>query len=354
MKNFVGLDVGKKSIEAVRLYEGEKIQRFKCTTGPEGVASLLDWLDQTDHVSIEAGTLTFYLARKIQAHHIKITVLNAAQLAVIYNSKKKTDKEDALKLARLLARNPVEELPVVKIPSPEEDENRSLVNERSFYVTTRTKYINRVHGLLTSVGVVHTTRAMLGNHLNRKKVLEKSPLSIRNRLKRLCQSLDSTESLLEEIDQEVKETLKANPEYSTIAMSLPDVSPVAALTFMAYLGDCTQFKKSTQACSYAGLTPRINSSGETTRLGSIRQGCKPIRKIIIQTAWTIVRSDLEGPLGKFYQRTHSRIGKKKAAIAVARKTIETFYHMIRRKEYYRGSDYDMISRKMKRTLSMQI
>jgi len=354
VKNFVGLDVGKKNIEAVRIFENEKIQRFKCTTGPKGVASLIEWLDRKDHVAIEAGTITFYLARKIMEHDIKVTVLNAAQLAMIYNSKKKTDKEDALKLARLLARNPVEELPFVKIPSLEEEEKRALVNERSFYVTARTKYINRIHGILASVGIVHVTKTMLGNRANRKKVLDASPLSAQKRIARLCESLESTESLLEGIDQEVKETLRANPEYSTIAMSLPGVGPVATLTFMAYLGDCSQFQKSTQACAYAGLTPRINSSGETTRMGSIRPGCKAIRKIIMQTAWAIVRCDMEGPLRQFYQRTHGQIGKKKAAVAVARKTIETFYHMIRKKETYWGSDYDMISRKLKRTLSMEI
>ena len=91
MKNFIGLDVGKKSMEALRISEGEKIQRFNCTTGPKGVASLLEWLKPDDHVAVEAGTLTFYLARKIMEHNIEVTVLHPAQLAVIYNSKKKTD-----------------------------------------------------------------------------------------------------------------------------------------------------------------------------------------------------------------------------------------------------------------------
>ena len=217
-KNRVGLDVGKKNIEALRLLENDKIQRFQYTTGPKGVASLLEWLKSDDHVAIEAGTLTFYLARKIMENDINVTVLNAAQLALIYNSKKKTDKEDALKLARLLARNPVEELPFVKIPSEEEEAKRALVNERSFYVTARTKYINRIHSILVSVGIVDATKAMLANRKNREKVLEDIPLPIRSRVIRLCESLDSTESLLEEIDQEVKEILKANPEYSTIAM----------------------------------------------------------------------------------------------------------------------------------------
>ncbi|EMN01765.1 hypothetical protein LEP1GSC035_2638 [Leptospira noguchii str. 2007001578] len=43
-------------------------------------------------------------------------VLNPGDLATIYQSLKKTDKEDSLKIARLIQRFPIEELPVVPIP----------------------------------------------------------------------------------------------------------------------------------------------------------------------------------------------------------------------------------------------
>ncbi|EKR25171.1 hypothetical protein LEP1GSC087_1644 [Leptospira interrogans serovar Bataviae str. L1111] len=41
--------------------------------------------------------------------------MNPGDLATIYQSLKKTDKEDSLKIARLIQRHPIEELPTVPI-----------------------------------------------------------------------------------------------------------------------------------------------------------------------------------------------------------------------------------------------
>ena len=52
--------------------------------------------------------------------------MNPGDLATIYNSLKKTDKEDALKLARLIKSIPREELPEVTIPSEKEEDSRDI------------------------------------------------------------------------------------------------------------------------------------------------------------------------------------------------------------------------------------
>lgn len=72
---------------------------------------------------MEAGSTAFEVARAIESvPGVRVVVLNPGRLAVIYASMKKTDKEDALKLARLVETMPEDYLPTVTIPSVEEEE----------------------------------------------------------------------------------------------------------------------------------------------------------------------------------------------------------------------------------------
>ncbi|EMM72364.1 transposase domain protein [Leptospira weilii str. 2006001855] len=55
------------------------------------------------------GSQSFRIAKSILNKGIQVIVLNPGDLATIYQSLKKTDKEDSLKIARLIQRYPKEE-----------------------------------------------------------------------------------------------------------------------------------------------------------------------------------------------------------------------------------------------------
>lgn len=62
--------------------------------------------------------------------------------------------------------------------------------------------------------------------------------------------------------------------------------------------------------------------------------------MLVQAAWTASRT--KGTyLGAKYRKMASRIGKKKALIALAHTMLVSIYHMIKRKEPYKelGADY---------------
>jgi transposase len=66
---------------------------------------------------------------------------------MIWQSTKKTDKEDALKIAKFIQRYPEEELPLVSLPTEQEEELRQLISMKQFLVKMRTALINRLHAL---------------------------------------------------------------------------------------------------------------------------------------------------------------------------------------------------------------
>ena len=109
----VGIDISKRSLAVCRLSEGEKPERKTFKTDPEGMLRLAAWIQKDDLVALEAGNLAFYIARRLTPVCAKVFVLNPGQLFQITQSMKKTDKEDALILARFIQRTPAAELPIV-------------------------------------------------------------------------------------------------------------------------------------------------------------------------------------------------------------------------------------------------
>ncbi|EQA81365.1 transposase [Leptospira alstonii serovar Pingchang str. 80-412] len=118
---YVGIDCGKKSLEVVRINSENSLERRQFSTTESGISSLLKWLTLNDIVGLEAGSQSFRIAKSILNKGIQVIVLNRrlssflnpGDLATIYQSLKKTNKEDSLKIARLIQRYPIEELPVV-------------------------------------------------------------------------------------------------------------------------------------------------------------------------------------------------------------------------------------------------
>lgn len=348
VNNYVGIDLSKRSMEVVRLYEDGSKKRFKASTKIEGESRLLSWLKPDDIIVLEAGSQAFRISKRLINKGYEVLVLNPGDVRMIYASLRKTDPEDALKLARLAQRHPREELPLVRIPDDEEENNRRLSTEQEFWSNQKTMAKNRLHSLFTEAGLTQITKKDIATENNRAKVLILLPERYENEANRLQKVLHEIDENLNSISDEINSRLQENKSYVKIAMSLPGIGPVASHVFMSYLGDCSQFSSGKQVSYYAGLVPRVDQSGETERYGNIiKRGCKPIRRIMIQCAWALVRSTYGGTIREFYERLQVRVGKKKAIVATARKMLETFHAMIKNGELYWGVPEEIIDKKMR-------
>jgi hypothetical protein len=140
---YVGIDLGKRTWEmAIITRSGkfktneqgdaepeEKTTRYSGRTTAEGRLQLYGKLEAGDKVALEAGNLAFIMAKELgKVVGCSVRALNPHRLAIIYATDKKTDKEDALKLAQLVADRPDSRLPTVAIPSDEEMERRKVVS----------------------------------------------------------------------------------------------------------------------------------------------------------------------------------------------------------------------------------
>ncbi|KAA1293374.1 IS110 family transposase [Leptospira interrogans serovar Geyaweera] len=344
---YVGVDCGKKSIEVVRINSENSLERRQFSTTESGINNLLQWLTLNDIVGLEAGSQSFRIAKSILNKGVQVIVLNPGNLATIYQSLKKTDKEDSLKIARLIQRHPIEELPTVPIPNDEEEDNRRLCSEHENWTKQLTQGKNRLHSLFTQAGLTQITK----KHLRTKVSREASVTLLSDRYKkeaeRILKVLDLVELNLKLIEKEIQEALKKNKAYVQTIMSMPGIGMITSLAIMSYMGDCKRFSSAKQAAYYAGLVPRVDISGDTVRYGRIiNRGCHSIRRVIVQAAWSLVRCQYGGKIKEFYQRLYPKKGAKKSIIATSRKMIEVLYVMIRTGKLFDSMPENILNRKL--------
>ncbi|EKR91532.1 transposase, IS116/IS110/IS902 family [Leptospira santarosai str. CBC379] len=313
---YVGIDCGKKSLEVVRINsEGSLKERRQFSTTEIGINNLLKWLTQNDIVGLEAGTQTFRIAKSILNKGIQVIVLNPGDLATIYQSLKKTDKEDSLKIARLIQRFPIEELPTVPVPTDEEEDNRRLCSEQENWTRQLTQGKNRLHSLFTQAGLTHITKKHLRTKANRETSVALLPSRYQKEAERILKVLDLVEQNLKLIEEEIEEALRKNQTYTQTIMSMPGIGMITSLAILSYMGDCKRFSSAKQAAYYVGLVPRVDISGDSAYYGRIvNRGCHSIRRVIVQAAWSLVRCQHGGKLKEFYERLILKKGQKNRSL----------------------------------------
>lgn len=347
----VGIDLAKRTYVAHAIDPSkDKAVIWDGRTDEKGIERLCAKLRASDRVAIECCAFAFYLTKVLTAKvGCRVLVLNAGDLAIIYKSVKKTDLEDAGKLAWLLAKMEDNELPVVTPPSEQEEHRRALVSELASKKKARTVLINRLHSLFVRQGIVTITKENLRTADHREAWLVNLTGQTASESKRVQQELILLESHIEEIEAEIKLELKGDSKTSKL-MSIPGVGPTIAIAFLAYVGDGRRFSHARQVSHYVGLTPRVDSSGETTRIGNItKRGCTAIRSLIVQSAWAAVRTSKDHRLKLKYQELSARRGKGRAIVAVARRLLELMWVVLRTDTFYWETTKEELDFKMVRS-----
>ncbi len=190
----------------------------------------------------------------------------------------------------------------------------------------RTACINRIRGLLAEFGIVFPQKpAVLRQHLN--DVLEDASNDIagmaRLVLQRAQEHWQELEAHIQWCDQRIAAHQKDDEQVQRAA-ELKGVGPITASAVVATVGDFKQFKNGAQFGAWLGLTPKQNSSGGKTSLGSItKRGSNYLRTLLIQGAKAAVLTGKhnDDPISQWAQRLRERGGWQKAAVALANKLV---------------------------------
>lgn len=285
----------------------------------------------------EAGYCGYWIHEELEREGIKNIIVNPADVPTKdKEKKKKTNKVDSRKLGRSL-RN--KEIDGIYIRSKEVQEDRSLVRMRHRMVRKQTSSKNQIKGLLSFFGIF-MSEEKLNSHWSKKYILwiqeqskgtSGSSMSIRASIEELL----GLRKIIAQITKQIKELSNEEryKENVRLLCTIPGISVVTAMIILTELGNMNTYSRLDTLCSYVGLLPNENSTGEKeTRYGIIKRGNKFLKKVLIESSWVAIRKD--PALLQSFKEYRKRCIATKAIIKISRKLLNRIrYVLISGKEY---------------------
>ena len=336
-RRFVGIDLGKREYTMAIIGKTGKMSIHQGKTSIQGRQALYKKLERTDKVALEAGNLAFIVAREIMERAgSEVRVLNSAKLPFIWDAPTKTDKEDAMKLAHLIEERRDEKLPLVSLPSEKEMARRKLLANYSREVKGRTKTVNLLHALFVHQGHTTIVRKDLATAEKRLAAIELLHGQEREEAEWLLKHLDLHDQRIQELKMKIQREAKTDEDMQCL-QTIAGVGPVVAYAYVAHIGDGSRFGSGSQVSNYLGFVPRLDYSGTIRRQGHItKRGNGYLRGLLVQAAWSMVRSKKGGALREMYlyKTSEKGLSKKKTIVAVGRRMAELMYSVLRNKTNY--------------------
>ena len=306
-----------------------RLQTFALTQA--GLESFKQLLHPDDALAVEASQNVYFFLRQIRGCVARVVVVNTYKFAPIAKSKKKTDKHDALTLARYLKMNG---LPEVSVPDDGIIQLRHLLQARDSLVEMTTRLKNMGHAALVRNGVALSRKAFASNK-SRKKLLEIEGLT--------AADTQISATTLRQIEQLEAEAAKLESEIVGRGKGLKGVERLlqitglnllTAISLLAEIGEISWFDSSKQLVSYAGLATSVRQSGNRDRRGHItKEGRKRLRTIATRVVLSMVNRS-SSPLMDFYQKKKREKGSGKAICATARKLLVIIWVMLKKEADY--------------------
>ncbi len=246
----------------------------------------------------------------------------------------KTDKLDARGLAIPL-RNGT--LPEVWIPP---SQLRELLRLRIFLVRLRTQVKNRIHGTLArhNVQIPGTDLFGVEARLQLGARLPELPTHSRETVVDELAVLDFLEMQIEAAEKRLEAIMAVSAE-ADLLKTLPCVGKILSMVLMLEIGKVERFPAAAHLASYAGLVPRVHSSGGHTRMGQVCGNVNRNLKWAFVEAGNLVVINQRRLAGSHVVRLYQRLKKtknhQKAVVAVARHLAEAAYWVLTKQEAYR-------------------
>jgi len=330
---YVGLDVhAKESTFCVLDEHGKKLKTRRVRGHWDKVLLQLVMVKGPFAVCFEASTGYGYLYERLSRIAKRVVVAHPGHLRLIFRSKKKNDRVDAEKLAKLLF---LDEVPPVYVPSMDVRSWRRMIEYRHGLVGERTRLKNRLRALLRTRGIVAPKGLWFKAGVAWLKGLDFETDLDNLQRDILVDELEAFNQRIVRVETPLNATAQGHPGVQLL-MTIPGVGVRTAEAMMAYVDDPERFSDASKLSSYFGLVPSQDQSASINRLGRItREGPRTVRKLLVEAAWQGIRRSKR--IRAYYERMrHGDPERKKIAIvATAHYLVRVMHAMLRTGEVWR-------------------
>jgi transposase len=317
-----GLDLGDRYSYLFVLdnESGQMIEEGRLRTTPDDLRRRFDSGERMK-IAIEVGTHSTWVSRLLEECGHEVLIANPRKTRLIYGDKRKTDKLDAQKLARLARVDP-ELLYPIEHRGEESQAHLALIHSRDALVRSRTQLINHVRGTVKSFGARLSQCSAQSFH---KKVADQLPDELAEALEDVVAIIASLTEKIRDYERRIERVCRERyPQETGLLQQVAGVGMLTSLTFVLTLEDPDRFEKSRAVGAYLGLVPGKDQSGESDPGKRIsREGDEMLRWLLVGSAHYILGPFApDSDLRRHGEKIASRGGKnakKRAVVAVARK-----------------------------------
>ena len=290
---YVGMDVHKANY-TVCCYSIEKDKVFATVQMEPELKNIIQYLRRVEQnwdgdceflCGYEAGSLGYTLYQQLTHYEIDCVILAPTSMPRTNKRDIKTDKRDAMKIAKCLAYNTYS---AVHVPTEDDNAVKEYIRMLDDEKGTRKRLKQRILSFCTRHGKHYTE----GSKWTQKHITWLKHLDFGNAILQetfeeylilyfqACDKVDRYNKRIEEMAD--SERYKASVKKLSCFIG---IKTHTALATIVETGDFNRFKNARDYASYLGLVPGENSSGGTRRqMGITKAGNSHLRKLLVESA----------------------------------------------------------------------
>ena len=330
----IGLDLAKNVFE-VHGVDAQDNAVLRKTLRREAVAQFFTELPPCV-VGMEACSGAHYWAGVISdlGHEVRLI---SPQFVIPYVKSNKNDRNDAEAICEAVGRPSMRFVPP---KSPTQLEIQAVHRIRQRLVSSRTRLVNQIRGLLAEHGVV------IGRDISRLRralgqIAEGKDMGLGDMIRDLAsdvyQELAELDQRISSYNQRIRHLFRTDAMCQRIGQ-IEGIGPITATALVAAVGDRSCFKNGRQFAAWLGLVPKQRSSGGKARLfGISKRGDRYLRTLLIHGARAVLgkAGGKTDPRSQWIERMRERRPPNVVAVALANKNARIVWSVLSREEDYR-------------------
>ena len=316
----VGVDLGDQwSNYCILGIRGETLAEGQFPTRGEEVTEFFQGM-AISRVVVEVGTHSAWVQEVIAGLGHEVLVANPRMMEGAKRCRRKNDRIDAGKLARLGRVDPKSLYPI-RHRSSQVRKDLLVLRARDALVASRTELINTVPAMVKTMGA---RLSSCSSEVFWKKADMEIPTELREALQPLLRLIATLNDEIKSYDRKIEELASKKYRHTQLLRQVTGIGAITALAYVLTLETPLRFARSRDVGPYLGLVPKQEDSGDSQpQLGISKAGDQMVRKLLVGSAQYIL-----GPFGpdtdlrRFGMKLCERGGKnakKRAVVAVARK-----------------------------------
>lgn len=338
---FIGIDAHKKQWKNSIMVENVFYKTISQPSDPKALSNYLrkNFPGGNYFSAYEAGFCGFWPHYQLEELGIKSIVVNPSDIPTSDKERRqKEDKRDSRKIAKALQSNILEG---IYIPQKKTLEDRMLVRYRFTFVKELNRFKNRIKAILNFYGIKYPDEfSGTNSHWSKRFIdwlesIKFDEASAKLAFKTIIDQCKYLRRCLLDINRQIRELSKTEAYNKNVKLltSIHGIGLIISMVLLTELETIDRFKKLDQLCSFIGIVPSTNSSGENDKAGDITpRSHKLLRSLLVEASWVAIRHDPVLLLS--YTKYSKRMEPNMAIIRIVKKMLNRIRYVLKNEQEY--------------------